>query len=203
MVEKALRLAVALIVGVCFVTVLACHDDGYGPQSTNPSAGKSGETRSTSPQPTAADKLSDSDRQFIMKAAAGGKEEVELGRLAAARASNPDVKSFGSRMMQDHSKAGDELTQLASRLGVSTAGQEDPTQKEPYARLSKLKGAEFDRAYMTDMVKDHVEDVSEFERYSNTAENPDLKAWASKTLPTLREHLQSARSTAEKVRVPK
>jgi putative membrane protein len=133
-----------------------------------------------------------SDRQFFMEAAHGGMTEVELGRLAADRATNPDVKEFGQRMVDDHGKANDELKSLASQKNVTLPediGRENEALK---TRLSKLSGPEFDKAYINAMVRDHNKDVKEFEHQANVASDPDVKAFASKTLPTLKEHQKMA-----------
>ena len=149
-----------------------------------------------------ATQLTDSDKAFAIKAATGGKHEVELGRMAATQASNSEVKAFANRMVQDHSRAGDELMQLTSRLGISLPAEEDITFKQMFDRLSKLKGADFDRAYMNEMVEDHKKDADEISTYASSGTNSDLKAWASKMLPTVREHLQLAQDLEQKVGGP-
>jgi putative membrane protein len=143
--------------------------------------------------------LANRDKQFVTKAASGGKLEVELGRLATERAASDDVKKFGQRMVDDHSKVNDQLMQLANTKGLTLSTELDPKHKATIDRMSKLSGADFDRAYMSEMVKDHTEDVALFERQSTQATDPEVKAFAEKTLPTLREHLQLARETASKV----
>lgn len=150
----------------------------------------------------AAGALSSSDQKFVNEAAMGGMLEVELGQMAVQKASSDDVKRFGQRMVDDHSKAGDELKQLASQKGfVLPADDQKAMAKEQGVKdkLSKLSGADFDRAYMDMMVKDHVKDVKEFEDASSKAKDADVKAWAAKTLPTLRDHLQMARDVNGKV----
>src|SRR6185503_11239870 len=110
--------------------------------------------------------LSSSDQKFVMEAAHGGMLEVELGRMAVDKASNADVKQFGQRMVDDHSKAGDELMQLASQKGITLSSDDHKGMAKGQAvkdKLSKLSGADFDREYMDMMVKDHVKDVKEFE----------------------------------------
>jgi putative membrane protein len=140
------------------------------------------------------------DNQFLAAAAQGGMAEVQMGQLAVQHASNDAVKKFGQRMVDDHSKANDELKALATRKGFTLRSDMDAKQKSTIARLSKLNGAEFDRAYMQDMVKDHGEDVAEFKRESDSGNDQDLKAFASKTLPTLQEHLQMAQTTQSQVK---
>src|SRR5689334_13843978 len=130
-------------------------------------------------------KKSSADNTFVTKAAIGGMAEVKLGTLAKEKASNADVKAFGQQMVDDHSKANDELKQLASSKGITLPTDLDAKNQAEYDRLSKLSGAEFDRMYMQHMVSDHKEDVSEFRRESQRGSDPDVKAWAGKTLPTL------------------
>lgn len=147
-----------------------------------------------------ANRLAASDNTFAMKAAQGGLAEVKLGTLAKDKASDPAVKSFGQQMVDDHSKANDELKQLASSKGITLPTDVDAKDQATYDRLSKLSGAAFDKAYMRDMVMDHRADVNEFRRESQHGMDPDLKAWAAKTLPTLEHHLQMAESTDAKVK---
>jgi putative membrane protein len=139
------------------------------------------------------------DQVFAHKAAAGGMAEVEMGQLASKNAESPDVKQFGERMVTDHSKANDELKQLAEKQQITLPTTLDPKHKALHDRLAKLNGAAFDKAYMSAMVKDHQEDVAAFQRESKAGKNDELKAWASKTLPTLEEHLKLAKETASKV----
>ena len=136
--------------------------------------------------------MSSQDRDFIMDAAMGGMMEVELGRMAAQQGSSDAVKQFGQRMVDDHSKANEELTSLASSKGITLATTMDEKQHKDMMKLQAMTGADFDRAYSKMMLSDHKKDVSEFEKQSMKGTDPDLKAFASKTLPTLKEHLQMA-----------
>ena len=102
-------------------------------------------------------------------------------------------------MVDDHSKANDELKAYASQKGVTLPAEVDPAHKATEARLSKLSGEAFDKAYMADMVKDHDKDVAAFKHASTSATDADLKAWAVKTLPTLQEHQTMAKSINAKV----
>jgi putative membrane protein len=144
----------------------------------------------------ATQKLSAADRAFIKKAAAGGLAEVELGQLAVQKAASQDVKQFGQRMVDDHSKANDQLKQVASSKGVAVPDKLEAKDAATKAKLEKLSGEQFDRAYMQDMVMDHTKDVSEFRTESKTAKDPDVKSFASQTLPTLQDHLKQAKAVA-------
>lgn len=144
--------------------------------------------------------LAASDKAFATSAGRGGIAEVEMGKLASDHAANADVKQFGQRMVDDHGKANDELKAWAAKNSMTLPSEPGAKEKAELKRLSGLNGTAFDRAYMAIMVADHNKDVSEFQRASNTAKNADLKAWAGKTLPTLKEHQQMARDISDKVR---
>lgn len=139
------------------------------------------------------------DQHFLEGAAQGGMKEVRLGKMATRNAESEEVKQFGQRMVDDHGKANEELRQLAVSKGVDLPEEMSEEGKQLQERLSKLSGAEFDRAYMAAMVKDHQEDVAKFSHQAAHGEDPEVKKWAAQTLPILEAHLQQVRSTAEKV----
>jgi putative membrane protein len=145
------------------------------------------------------DKLGSADQAFAMAAAGGGLAEVELGKLAIERAANADVKTFGQRMVDDHGRANDELSAILREKGITSPTELKGKEKATYDRLAKLTGAAFDKAYIDDMVKDHEKDVKEFERASTSSKDTNLKAFATKTLPTLQDHLKMARDAHAKV----
>ena len=136
--------------------------------------------------------MTSQDHDFIMDAAMGGMMEVELGRLAAQKGMSDAVKQFGQRMVDDHSKANSELMSLASSKGMTLPTELDAKHREQVTKFSAMSGAELDREYTKMMVSDHRKDVSEFEKESTRGTDADLKAFATKTLPTLQEHLRMA-----------
>jgi len=140
---------------------------------------------------TAQDKSDKKDMKFVHKAAMGGMAEVKLGQLAQEKASSDDVKKFGQMMIDDHTKANDELKSMAQSKSMDLPTDLGKHQKD-YDKLSSLSGSDFDKAYVDMMVKDHKEDVSEFEKEANKGDDAEIKAWAAKTLPTLQMHLQHA-----------
>src|SRR3954471_1124607 len=139
------------------------------------------------------------DQMFVTKAAKGGLAEVQLGQLAADKASSDEVKKFGQRMVTDHGKANDELKSLAQQKNITLPTDLDPKDKATHDRLSKMSGAAFDRAYMQHMLEDHRVDVNEFKKESTSGKDAEIKAWASKTLPTLEEHLKLAQDANKAV----
>jgi putative membrane protein len=136
------------------------------------------------------------DMTFIKKAASGGMAEVELGQLAQQKASNPDVKKFGERMVTDHSKANEQLKAVAQAEHIDLPQHLDAKDQATKDKLDKLSGEQFDRAYMQDMVKDHKTDVAEFQHESKMAKNAEVKNFAAETLPVLQSHLREAESIA-------
>jgi len=139
------------------------------------------------------------DHEFAMKAAHVGTAEVELGKLAETKASSDDVKQFARRMVEDHGKAGEELKQVATRKNHTLPDQLDAKHAALRDRLSKLSGAEFDREYMKAMVEGHTAAASMLEKEASNGSDSDLKAWAAKYAPTVRDHLKMARDINSKL----
>lgn len=137
---------------------------------------------------------------FMTEAAQGGMAEVELGKLASTKGQNASVKQFGQQMMADHTRANNELKQLASKKNVTLPTDVGAEHKESMEKLSKLSGAEFDKEYVAEMVKDHEKDVADFQTQSESATDADVKAFAAKTLPTLKSHLEMIRGIQGKMK---
>jgi putative membrane protein len=145
------------------------------------------------------EKLTGDDERFVKEAASGGLMEVQLGKIAAGKASNQRVKEFGKRMQQDHGKANDQLKKIAANKGVELPKEPSGEHKRTLNRLTKLTGAEFDREYMEAMVDDHKEDIEKFEKQADKGKDPDVKKFASDNLPILRKHLELAQSTQKQL----
>lgn len=139
------------------------------------------------------------DQTFLKKAIEGGMAEVQLGQLAQKNASNSSVKQFGERMVTYHSKANDQAKSLAAQKNITPPTSLNSKDQATYRSLSAKTGAEFDKAYITAMIKDHNEDIAEFRHQANSGTDPDIKAWAAKTLPTLEEHLKMAQDIAKQL----
>jgi putative membrane protein len=144
-------------------------------------------------------KISAADESFMKKAAQGSMAEVELGQLAQQRATNPDVKKFSQRMIDDHTKANNDLKQVASADNVTLPDSLDAKDQATKQKLLSISGDQFDKAYMSDMVTDHTKDVAEFRKESTSAQDPAVKNFATTTLPTLEDHLKEARQIAPQV----
>ena len=135
-----------------------------------------------------------SDKKFVMMASQGGMTEVELGKLAGDKASSTEVKDFGSKMVADHGKANEELMGIATGKGITVPDKLDAMHQAKVDKLGKLSGAEFDKAYVTEMVKGHKMTDDLMKKEASSGKDADLKAFASKTDETVEMHLKMIES---------
>jgi len=135
-------------------------------------------------------KMSQKDVNFIQKAAGGGAQEVANGNMAEKQAKSAEVKSIAARMVADHTRINKELTALANRKGVkfNTSG----------VKAQNLGSADFDKTYLKLLEETHKMDIADFERAAKSSDDSELKAWASKTLPTLKQHLAMVQAAEKK-----
>ncbi len=147
--------------------------------------------------------MTTADHKFAMMAAMGGMMEVELGKLAAEKGASDEVRQFGQKMVDDHTKANGELMQVASSRGMTLPTAPDPKHQAEMRKFSALTGEQFDREYVKMMVKDHKKTVAEFQKEASRGADADLKAFAARTLPTLQEHLQMIQRINDKMALRK
>jgi len=140
------------------------------------------------------------DKKFAKDAALGGLTEVELGKLAAQKASNDAVKQFGQRMVDDHSKANEQLKQIADKSNIEVPAALDSKHQARIDKLAKLSGPAFDKAYVKDQLKDHERDVDDFKSEAQNGSDPNVKQFAMQTLPTLQEHLSAVKDLKKTVK---
>ena len=178
---------IGLIAGVACL-VQACGGNKDSKASADSANTAKADTAKKDSSASAVDK---DDAKFAVAAANGGMAEVELGTLAQEKAVNAKVKDFGSMMVKDHSKANDEMKALAKSKGITLPDSIDSKEKKVKSDLSAKSGADFDKAYVSNMIDDHKEDIKEFEDAAKNVKDPDLKAFAVKTLPTLKMHLDA------------
>ncbi len=152
-------------------------------------AAKDGQTKPADAKPTAATKtttaaLDPKDQAFLMEAAKDGMMEVEMGKMATKQGKSDEVKKIGKMMVADHSKANKELMALAKAKGVKLPGP---------AKMAKMSDDNFDSAYLDQMVKDHQKDIAEFERAAKNSKDAEVKSWAAKMVPALKQHLAAVK----------
>jgi putative membrane protein len=142
-------------------------------------------------------KLSWSDRRFVTKASHDNQVEIQVAQLATQRASNPDVKNFAQRLVDDHTQLGQQMQQLASTKGI-TLKEENKEDRED-KKLSKLSGSDFDREFVKRMVAEHKKDLKEFKDRADDSKDPELKALVQATVPKLQQHLQIAQQLEQSI----
>ena len=167
---------------------------GVSPSVDNSNAAGTSGTMSANATPLPAP-----DAQFVAKAAEGGQFEIEIGKLAAQKATDSAVKSFAQMLVDDHSAANDRLRQIATSHNVALPASLPDDKKKEIDQLSKLSGAEFDRQFVKMVgIKDHHHDIDAFEKASKDAKSDDVKSFAQSTLPTLKKHLAAAEKLPSK-----
>ncbi len=137
------------------------------------------------------------DKDFVHSALEGGMAEVQLGQLAAQKGSSDDVKQFGQRMVDDHTKLGDAMKPVAQQLGVNPPKDVSKKDKQLMAKLQGLSGEQFDNAYITAMVKDHKKDSEDFKAEASQTQNPQLKQIATQGDQVIDQHLQMIEQIAK------
>lgn len=183
---KKLIFIMLIAIAACLMQACGGHKDSKeNADSTNTAKADTAKKDSSL---TAVDK---EDAKFAVAAANGGMAEVELGTLAQQKAANSKVKDFGAMMVSDHSKANDEMKALAKSKGITLPTAIDTKEQKVKDDLSAKSGADFDKAYVSNMIDDHKEDIKEFEDASKNCKDADLKAFAVKTLPVLKMHLDA------------
>ncbi len=189
-----------LIFGMCAILALVVTAGASGTQNSNSSTTDNANTSGGmkhGPGAMAA------DHKFATEAAMGGMMEVELGKVAASKGASDEVRQFGQRMVDDHSKANEELMRVASGKGLTLPTAPDPKHQAEMQKLSALSGEKFDKEYVKMMLKDHKQDVAAFEKEAGGGMDADIKAFAASTLPTLREHLQMIQRINDKMMLRK
>ncbi len=158
--------------------------------STNSTTDSSSSTTATT-TPASTTPVDKDDADFAVNAANGGMEEVQMGQLASQNAMNQRVKDFGAMMVKDHSDANNKLKSLAASKNVTLPATISNDAQKDYDKLSKKTGKDFDKAYIDMMVDDHKKDIKDFQKEAQNGKDPDIKNFASTTLPTLQMHLDS------------
>ncbi|CAN5297925.1 DUF4142 domain-containing protein [soil metagenome] len=192
----------SLLLIFSFVFV-ACNSDDLNGKDTNPQVRKDSlATSLDSLRVTGTTASGDSinEHDFLIEATSGGMMEVELGKIAQQNAKAASVKFFGNMMVTDHSKANEELQPIARAANIETGIQMMSKHQMHVDEMKKLKGAAFDKAYMSMMVQDHNEDMDHFKTTAQTARDTDIRNFASKTLPVLQMHLDSAKAINGRLR---
>lgn len=145
-----------------------------------------------------AGETSPQDRVFLKDVLEGGMAEVQLGQLALQKTNNADVKQFAQRMVDDHTKMGEQIKPVAQQIGVKIPDGPSKKDKQTIAKLQELNGDDFDKAYMKDMVKDHKTDLTDFKTEAESGSNPAVQNVANRGSQIIGQHLQMAEQISQK-----
>jgi putative membrane protein len=149
------------------------------------------------------EKVGRGDRKFIEHAAGSGMFEVQVSQLAASKATDPQVKSFASMLVDHHTAANNELVKLANAKGVELPAAPPRALRRDMEKLGGKNGAEFDRDFVRNVgIKAHEKDIKMFQSASKDVKDAELKAFVDKTLPVLREHLAAAQKLPQSGKSP-
>ena len=173
----------------------AMSDPGNNPSASGNSAMTPNAMASANGMTPITGQLNKRDQDFVTKAAQGGLAEVAAAQIAVNKSSRDDVKQFAQRMIDDHTKGNDQLTQLVGQ-SAQVPTEPDSSQQRQIDTLNKTSGAQFDHVYLRQQIKDHKAVIDAFQHESQRGQNPELKQFASMQLPTLQDHLQQAQSLA-------
>jgi putative membrane protein len=178
---------------LCRTAVIAIIGLGLSAQAADKKEEKKTEqpsaTTSKSPAPAT---LSAKDKSFMKEAAKGGMMEVDMGKMAQQKGKSADVKKFGSTMVADHTKAGNELMAIAKKKGVDLSKEK--------GKMMKLNDANFDKEYIDAMVKDHEEDLAAFQAEAKNGSDADVKGFANKTSKVIKKHLDMVKAAQAKLK---
>ena len=131
---------------------------------------------------------------FLADAIRGNVAEVKLGQLAAERAQSQQVREYGDMLKKDHTKSLEKASSLASEIGVPASSELTAQQQKQFESLQKLSGDEFDTTFLSQMVREHQTEIAKFSAQAQSGSDPQVRAFAKDTLPTLQAHLQHAQS---------
>jgi putative membrane protein len=182
-----LIITTALAIGM----LQACHNGAKDSTQTADSINATKDTTKSDTSKGLATVPDDDDAKFAVKAAAAGMTEVDLSKVALKQSTNAKIKDFANMMITDHTAAGDKLAALAKTKNITLPSAPDSSQTKAINNISKKTGADFDKAYVDQMVSDHKDAVSLFTNESKNAKDADIKAFATNTLPTLQKHLDA------------
>ena len=207
---KKLSIGILLISGIC---LFSCNGDNSTNESTSTASdttvtGNSDTSDSTRMSNAAMDTtntnagnqmVDQKTKDFVTEAATGGMMEVELGNLAQQKATSQQVKEFGKMMVDDHSKANDNLKDIASKKNIDLPASITDEERKDIDKLSKKSGADFDKSYVDMMVKGHKKTIDVFKKASADVGDNDVKSFAANTLPAIQKHLEAIQSIKSKM----
>ena len=194
------KLSIAVIIAGAMI-LSACNGNSDSSNNTDSTTSmNSTDTSMNSMNSSDTSKVGDDAKDFTTEAAQGGLMEVELGSIAQRNGASKSVKDFGKMMVDDHTQLNQELQALAVKKNVPLPSGITNSQQDDTTKLSKEKGSEFDKDYISMMVKDHEDDIDAFKKAADKIDDQDYKDLINKAIPTLQKHLDAAKSIKDKMK---
>jgi putative membrane protein len=197
-----MRTNLAILLALALALAMGCSKNRAGnanPSSDNTSsaAGNTAGTDTTAASQGASTsaKLSDNEKQLLQKVADANKAEIEMGQLAQSNATSDKVKQFGQKLVDDHTQNNQQLQQIAQQKGVQLQAEEKPEEQSTKAKFEKMKGAQFDKAFLQHERDDHAKLLKELQGQQDQVQDPDVKSFISQTITAVQQHLQEAQGS--------
>ena len=187
--KLSLKSTVAIATGFVFLSAVGCSKD----KTMDTSSVQSSADRSTAADrsPSASNAT---DRDFAVIAAQAGMAEVELGNLAQTQGSDDRIRSYGKKLVEDHAKLNNDLKDIAAKQTITLPTDVNSDQRKAIDTLSRRSGSQFDNEFWKTAVDDHAKAIEEFRKEAAMGDNQALKGFASKSIPSLEDHLQMAQT---------
>ena len=182
---------------VAFTVMIACNSQPKDAKELADSVNAAKDTTTNSGDIIT---VRENEAEFATNAADAGLAEINFANLAISKTNNADVKMYANMMLKDHGAANDELTALAKSKNISLPVSMSSEHQKNRNELAEKTGADFDKKYLDLMEKDHVKVLAFMEHEAREGTDPDLKAFASKTVPVINAHLNAVRKIKEKLK---
>ncbi|WP_129715836.1 DUF4142 domain-containing protein [Pedobacter sp. SYP-B3415] len=187
------------MIATASMAFVACNSEGKDAKETSDSLNEAKDT-TAAPTETGGIAAPEDDAKFATAAATSGMAEVEFGKLALEKTTNPKIKEFANMMVNDHGKANAELEKLAMAKNITLPAALDEKHKEKQADLTKATGTDFDKKYVDAMVEGHEMTLDLMKKEANDGKDPELKAFAGKTSTTVQAHLNMIKKIQESMK---
>jgi putative membrane protein len=176
--------------------ILLCGSMGLA-QAGGPAGHMPGQDMDSQMNGPAAGQASPADKMFVSKAMQGSMAEVELAKLTLQKSNNDQVKQFAQRIIDDHTKLNDQMKPIAEQVGALVPNQVSKKDKQTLSKLQALSGSDYDQAYIKDMVKDHKQDLSDFQAEASSGQDQTVKDAANQGSGVIAQHLQMIEQIAK------
>ena len=195
-----MRTNLVLLLTLALALAVGCNQNRAGNASPSSGSNPSADTTATNDNSAASQsstsaKLSDDEKQLLQKISDANKAEIEMGQLAQSNASSPKVKDLGQKLVDDHTQNNQQLQQIAQQKGVHLQDEEKPDEQSGKMKFEKMKGAQFDKAFLQHERDDHAKLLKELQAKQDQVKDPDVKSFVSQTITAVQQHLDATQGS--------